>query len=189
MPNIRSVLFSYEVLVPPPLTRLLCSFSQVQRRPEVLCWGGCGFFSEAPTRHTASTSGLACKAAGPNRVKIWRGLGYVVRDAEFGNCARSPFETQISSRSVVGLARCAFDGGSRGPEAAEIRLGFRFGCLMGLLGMSSLRRRSRHELHHHVAPLAPHTRPKPPPKTPPKTPTPLCALIRPDPRPDPPKPT
>jgi hypothetical protein len=41
----------------------------------------------APTRHnTATTSGLACKAgAGQTRAKKnLAGLGYVVRDAEFG---------------------------------------------------------------------------------------------------------
>jgi hypothetical protein len=33
------------------------------------------------------TRGLACKPAGQTRPKIWRGLGYVVRDAELRYCA------------------------------------------------------------------------------------------------------
>ena len=131
MSHIRYVLSSYEVLGPFSLTRLFCSFRFIEGQE--LCVGGAGFFSEAPTRHTAMTRGLACNAAGPYRVKIWWGLSYVVRDAAIRYCAGSPFETQISSRSVVGLARYAFDGGSRGPEAAEIRRGFRLGCLVGFL--------------------------------------------------------
>jgi hypothetical protein len=46
--------------------------------------GGLVCFLSAPTRHTATTRGLACKAAGQTRAKIWRGLSYVVRVAEFG---------------------------------------------------------------------------------------------------------
>jgi hypothetical protein len=115
---------------------------QVHRRPEVLCWGGAGLFPEAPTRHTAMTRGLACNAAGPHRVKIWWGLSYVVRDAaiRYAYCAGSPFETQISSRSVVGMARLVHDCGSREPEAAGIRVKFRFGLHGGASWMSSWRR-------------------------------------------------
>jgi hypothetical protein len=65
---------------------------------------------------------LACNAAGPYRVYILWGLSYVVRDAEIRYCAGSPFETQISSRSVVGLARLVRDCGSRASQAVGIRV-------------------------------------------------------------------
>ena len=64
MPNSRSVLLSYAILGLFPLTRLLCSFRF--NEGQKFCVGGAGFFSEAPTRHTAMTRGLACEAAGQN---------------------------------------------------------------------------------------------------------------------------
>jgi hypothetical protein len=48
-----------------------------------------------------------------------------------------------------------------------------FGCSASDRNQSQFRVGGQ-ELHHHVAPLAPHTRPKPPPKTPPKTPV-ICS--------------
>ena len=54
----------------------------------------------APTRHTASTRGLACEAAGQNRVyKSRLGLN-LVTGAEVRNFPRRGFQTQISSRRI-----------------------------------------------------------------------------------------
>jgi hypothetical protein len=84
--------------------------------------GGLVYFLSAPTRHTATIRGLDCKAAGQTRAKIWRGLSYVVRDAEFGIAPGGGFQTQFSSRLVVGIAQLVRDCGSRAPQAAGIRV-------------------------------------------------------------------
>ena len=110
--------FSYEVLGPISSHEVILLL-QVHRRQEVLCGkGGCSM--SAPTRHTASTRGLACEAAGQNRVYKSR-LGFnLVTGAEVRNCPRRGFQTQFSSLDPASgtIPGYAFDGGSRGPEAA-----------------------------------------------------------------------
>jgi hypothetical protein len=100
---------------------------------KISCVGGFSIAQRAAVECAIRARRPPCITAGRSAQKTERGLSYVVRDADIRNCAGSPFETQISSRSVVGMARYAFDGGSRGPEAAGIRLGFRFGCAVGFL--------------------------------------------------------
>jgi hypothetical protein len=108
---------------------LLLSFRLFEAN--ISCLGGLSIAQHAAVECAARARRLACEAAGPHR-EYESGLGLdLVTSAEIRYCAGSPFETQISSRSVVGMARLVHDCGSRGPEAAEIRVDFRFVCAVG----------------------------------------------------------
>ena len=98
MPHITYVLSSYEALACFLSRDQFCSFRSIEGKK--FCVGGAGFFSKAPTRHTASTRGLACEAADQNRVyKSRLGLN-LVTGAEVRNFPRRGFQTQISSRRI-----------------------------------------------------------------------------------------
>jgi hypothetical protein len=56
-----------------PLTRSFCSFRFIEGQKFCMCVCVGGYYLSAPTRNTATTRGLACKAAGQTRAKIWRG--------------------------------------------------------------------------------------------------------------------
>jgi hypothetical protein len=89
MPSIEGVFrvtgthFLVRFLGPFPFTRPFCSFRFIEGQK--LYVGKLVYFLSAPSDPAhGHNKGLACKAAGQTRAKIWRGLSYVVRDAEFG---------------------------------------------------------------------------------------------------------
>jgi hypothetical protein len=101
-----------------------------------VCGGGGGLFSEHadPAHGDDKGAGLQRRRRSTSRENL----------AGFGLCGTrrrvselrqiAILETQILSRSAVGMARLVHDCGSREPEAAGIRVEFRFVCVAGLLG-------------------------------------------------------